>query len=81
MVITPIIAALLIGSFWTGVGATAVITQSDMLEHHRNSDVVITAEASPSDDHTAACEARYRSYNAKTDVYMSYGGEWKRCML
>jgi hypothetical protein len=81
MVITPLIAALLVGSFWTGVGATAVVSNSDFFDRSR-SDVVITAEAiNDDDDHIAACEAKYRSYNAETDMYLTYGGEWKLCRL
>jgi len=80
MVITPVIAALLVGSFWTGVGATAVVSNSDFFDNSR-SDVVITAEAVNDDDHVAACEAKYRSYNSETDLYLSFGGEWKRCKL
>jgi hypothetical protein len=79
MVITPLIAALLVGSFWTGVGATAVVSNSDFFDNSR-SDVIITAEA-VDDDHVAACEAKYRSYNAETDMFLSFGGEWKRCVL
>jgi hypothetical protein len=78
MVITPFIAALLIGSFWTGVGATAVVSNSDMFDRSRT-DVVITAEAT--DDHAAACHAKYRSYVDASDMYLSYGGEWKLCTL
>ncbi len=44
-------------------------------------DVVITAESASDDDHIAACEARYRSYNAETDMYLSFGGDWKLCRL
>ena len=82
MVITPLIAAIIVGSFWTGVGTTAVLSHSDAFDRSVRSDVVITAEASPSDDdHIAACEAKYRSYNAETDLYLSFGGDWKRCRL
>ena len=80
MVITPLLAAIIVGSFWTGVGTTAVLSHSDMFDHSR-SDVVITAEAAGHDDHIAACEAKYRSYDAETDLYLSFGGDWKRCML
>jgi hypothetical protein len=79
MVITPVIAAIIIGSFWTGVGTTAVLSQGDLFD--RDSDVVITAEASLDDEHVAACEAKYRSYNSETDLYLSFGGDWKRCVL
>lgn len=81
MVITPLIAAIIVGSFWTGVGTTAVLSNSDAFDRSARSDVVITAEAVGDDDHIAACEAKYRSYNAETDMYLSFGGDWKRCAL
>src|SRR5690606_33100274 len=34
MVITPLVAAIIVGSFWTGVGATAVISQSDAFDRY-----------------------------------------------
>lgn len=33
------------------------------------------------DDHVAACEARYRSYNAETDMFLGYDGHYHRCNL
>ena len=81
MVITPLLAAIIVGSFWTGVGTTAILSNSDAFDRGSRSDVVITAEAASDDDHVAACEAKYRSYNAETDMYLSFGGEWKRCRL
>jgi hypothetical protein len=78
MIITPLLAAIIVGSFWTGVGTTAVLSHSDMFDRSR-SDVVITAEAA--DDHVAACHARYRSYDEDTDMFLSFGGEWKPCLL
>jgi len=80
MVITPLIAAIIVGSFWTGVGTTAVLSNSDAFDHSR-SDIVISAEASLDDDHVALCAAKYRSYDAETDMYLSFGGDWKRCRL
>jgi hypothetical protein len=79
MVITPLLAAIIVGSFWTGVGTTAVLSNSDLFERNR-ADVVITAEA-VDDDHVAACKARYRSYVEETDMYLSFGGDWKPCLL
>lgn len=81
MVITPLMAAIIVGSFWTGVGTTAVLSHSDASDRSSRSDIVISAEAGLDDDHIAACEAKYRSYNADTDMYLSFGGEWKRCLL
>lgn len=81
MVITPLLAAIIVGSFWTGVGTTAVLSNSDAFHQSSRSDIVISAEASLDDDHISACEARYQSYNAETDMYLSFGGDWKRCRL
>ena len=33
------------------------------------------------DDHVAACEAQYRSYNAETDMFLGYDGDYHRCNL
>jgi len=79
MVITPLLAAIIVGSFWTGVGTTAVLSNSDLFDRSR-ADVVITAEA-VDDDHIAACHAKYRSYNEETDMFLSFSGEWKPCLL
>ncbi len=81
MIVTPLMAAIIVGSFWTGVGTTAVLSHSDAFDRSSRSDIVISAEAGLSDDHVAACEAKYRSYNAETDMYLSFGGDWKRCLL
>lgn len=82
MVITPLIAAIIIGSFWTGVGTTAVLSHGDMFDHHK-SDVVITADATPAtdSDHIAACHLRYHSYREDTDMYLGYDGSWHVCAL
>jgi hypothetical protein len=80
MVITPLLAAIIVGSFWTGVGTTAVLSNSDAFHHSSRSDVVITAD-SVNDDHITACHAKYRSYNEETDMYLSVGGDWKLCRL
>jgi len=34
-----------------------------------------------SSSHVARCEARYRSYNARTDMYLGYDGQYHRCRL
>ena len=81
MVITPLLAAIIVGSFWTGVGTTAVLSNSDAFHHSSRSDVVITAESVNDDDHIAACHAKYRSYDEETDMYLSFGGDWKLCRL
>ncbi len=33
------------------------------------------------DDHVARCEARYRSYNERTDMFLGYDGDYHRCNL
>lgn len=33
------------------------------------------------DSHIARCEARYRSYNARTDTFLGYDGYYHRCRL
>lgn len=78
MVITPLIAALIIGGFWTGVATTAVVSNSDAFDDSR-SDVVISAEVD--DGHAAACHAKYRSYVEETDMYMGFDGSWHVCNL
>ena len=78
MFVTPFVAALLIGSFWTGVGATAVVNNGDLWDHHR-SDVVISASTS---DHDQACAAKYRSYDVASGQYMSSRDhKWHDCAL
>lgn len=32
-------------------------------------------------EHVARCEARYRSYNPRTDSYLGYDGQYHRCTL
>jgi hypothetical protein len=80
MFVTPFVAALLIGSFWTGVGTAAIVGHNGgPFDHSPRSDVVITAEPG---GHDTACSARYRSYNADTGQYLSKrDGQWHDCML
>ncbi|MBN9306406.1 MULTISPECIES: BA14K family protein [unclassified Devosia] len=78
MFVSPLVAALLIGSFWTGIGTAAVVSNSDVWDHHR-SDVVISAQAT---DHDTACAAKYRSYNPDTGMYLSSRDyKWHDCRL
>jgi hypothetical protein len=76
MFITPLMAAIIVGSFWTGVGATAVVNGG--INHPPRSDVVISASAT---DHDEACAVRYRSYDPSTGKYLSTKGVWKDCPL
>ena len=80
MFISPIVAAIVIGSFWTGVATTAVVNHDGGLwSPHPRSDVVISAQT---DDHVSACHARYRSYDETTDQYLSSrDGQWHTCQL
>jgi hypothetical protein len=80
MFVTPLVAALLIGSFWTGVGTAAVVSHNGgPFAPPARSDVVITAEPS---DHDAACAAKYRSYNIDTGQYLSKRDRrWHDCEL
>jgi len=41
MVITPLLAAIIVGSFWTGVGTTAVLSNSDAFNRDRGEDITI----------------------------------------
>lgn len=77
MFISPLLAAVLVGTFWTGVGVSAVANNNDIFDHSR-SDVVITAQTS---DHETACAAKYRSYNVDNDSYMGFDGSWHVCPL
>jgi len=78
MFISPFLAAVIIGSFWTGVGTTAVLNHTDMWKPH--SDVVITATTTTT-AHREACYAHYRSYVGSTDMYMGFDGSWHPCQL
>ena len=33
------------------------------------------------DSHVARCEANYRSYNPRTDMFLGYDGQYHRCRL
>lgn len=39
------------------------------------------ALAGSSNSHVARCEARYQSYDVRTDSYLGYDGYWHRCPL
>jgi hypothetical protein len=82
MFITPFLAAVLIGSFWTGVGTAAVVSHGGLFDRPAaRSDVVITAEPT---DHVAACHARYRSYQEDgpyADMWLGKDGAWHTCTL
>ena len=75
MFISPFVAALLIGTFWTGVGVTAA--SNGAFDHHRD-DINISATTT---DHDDACSARYRSYDADSGKYMGRDGAWHTCKL
>ncbi len=75
MFVSPFVAALLIGTFWTGVGVTAAANGG--FDHHRQ-DVVISATTT---DHDDACAAKYRSYDADSGQFMGRDGHWHDCKL
>ncbi|MEQ1771130.1 MAG: BA14K family protein [Devosia sp.] len=79
MVITPLVAAWVVGSFWTGVGISALHNDHDgRFGLGGSSDLVVSEDQS---DHDALCAARYQSYDSDTGMYMSFGGKWKECTL
>ena len=75
--ITPLAIAVLIGTFWAGVGTAAVVGHNSQWNQPRT-DVVISATT---DDHIAACHARYRSYQEDTDMWLGRDGQWHECQL
>lgn len=82
MFFTPLIAAVVIGSFWTGVGVTAAASGNSWFDRPARSNIVITAEPAFGDPgHVARCEARFRSYDINTDSYLGFDGDWHRCRL
>jgi len=79
MFITPLMAAILIGTFWTGVGTAAVVGNGHLLDRPAaRTDVVISAST---DDHINACHARYRSYQEDSDSWLGRDGVWHVCQL
>lgn len=75
MFITPFMAAVLIGSFWTGVAATAVVS------HDGWNDPGVHISATTT-DHESACSARYHSYNSNPnypDQWYGNDGRWHVC--
>ena len=79
--LTPLAFAILVGTFWTGVGTAAVIGHNgDVFDHGPRQDVVISARQS--DDHDAACAAKYRSYDVASGQYLSSRDhQWHDCTL
>ncbi|MDC9822438.1 BA14K family protein [Devosia sp. ZB163] len=61
-----------IGAGAVGLGVGAAIAND---RYYNNNMVVID------DNHVAACEAKYRSYNAQTDMFLGYDGQYHRCNL
>jgi len=76
-VVTPLMAAILLGStFWTGVAATAAVHNGGF-----GTDMSVSANSSAHED---ACAARYRSYNsnpAYPDQWLGRDGQWHVCTL
>jgi len=67
----PNLGGVAAGIFGFAVGAAIVGSMN------RNSDRYDNGY----DDHVAACEAQYRSYNAETDMFLGYDGRYHRCNL
>jgi hypothetical protein len=79
MVVTPFLAAVIIGSFWTGVGLTALHDGDGLgLSASGGSDLAVTVDES---DHDALCAAKYQSYDPDTGMYLTFSGKWKECTL
>lgn len=74
--ITPLFLAIMIGTFWAGVGTAAVVSHNNNQWDRPRTDVVISATT---DDHIAACHARYRSYQEDTDMWLGRDGQWHEC--
>ena len=49
--------------------------------YRRDYDDEVYNYRSSDDDHVARCEAHYRSYNADTDMFLGYDGEYHFCEL
>lgn len=69
----PNVGNVAAGLFGFAVGAAIVSSM--------NRDRGYSSYDSDFDDHVAACEARYRSYNAETDMFLGYDGQYHRCSL
>jgi hypothetical protein len=80
MFITPLMAAVLLGTFWTGVATTAVVGHGG-LDGFNNPAVSVTATTT---NHQSACAARYHSYNSDSnypDQWLGRDGQWHVCTL
>jgi hypothetical protein len=78
MIVTPLVAAWLVGSFWTGAALATMHNDGDGRFFDRGSDLSVSADVSEND---ALCAAKYRSYDADTGMYLTFGGQWKECTL
>ncbi len=77
--LTPLAFALLVGTFWAGVGTAAVVGHNGGPWDHPRQDVVISATQS---DHDSACAAKYRSYDVASGQYLSSRDhQWHDCTL
>jgi len=48
---------------------------------HRERDAAPAAQGRQNARHVRACQAKYRSYNARTDSYRTRSGQTRRCTL
>jgi hypothetical protein len=80
MIVTPLVAAWLVGSFWTGAALATIHNDGGdgRFFNRGGSDLSVNVDVS---EHDALCAAKYRSYDADTGMYLSFGGQWKECRL
>ena len=64
-----------------GLALEAALATYPAIADNNYSNVYIAEEAILADDHVAACEARYRSYDPATDMFLGYDGNYHRCNL
>jgi len=79
--LTPLAIAVLIGTFWAGIGTAAVVSHNNggPFWDHPRQDVVISAQSS---SHDQACAAKYRSYDVASGQYLSARDhQWHDCTL
>ncbi|HWA18538.1 MAG TPA: BA14K family protein [Devosia sp.] len=80
MIVTPLVAAWLVGSFWTGAALATIHNNGDgfLGNNSGGDDLSVSVDVS---EHDALCAAKYRSYDPDTGMYLTFGGQWKECTL
>lgn len=69
------------GDDWDGAGVGLGILGGIAVAAIGSAIINNNAQPTYRDDHVARCSARYRSYDPRTDTYVTYGGEVRRCNL